>query len=103
MSKEILIIADYSEQPLLDINELCEICAVTPEFVSQVIAYEIILPVSSNTEFDLTQLKRLQAAIRLQRDLDLNLAGVAMVLDLLDELEQLRQQRALLHKHLHGG
>ena len=37
--------------------------------------------------------------MRLQRDLDLNLAGTALALDLLDELEQLRERlRALEHQ-----
>jgi chaperone modulatory protein CbpM len=37
-------------------------------------------------------LRRARIAVRLERDLELNLAGVALALDLLEELEQLRQQ-----------
>jgi DnaJ-class molecular chaperone len=35
--------------------------------------------------------KRTRIALRLQRDLDVNVAGVALALDLLDELQELRQ------------
>ena len=37
-------------------------------------------------------LRRVRRALRLERDLELNLAGVALALDLMDELEQLRNE-----------
>jgi chaperone modulatory protein CbpM len=37
-------------------------------------------------------LRRARVAVRLERDLELNLAGVALALDLLDELAQLRHE-----------
>jgi len=103
MTKEIIIIADYHQQTELSLQELCEICSVSPELVHQLVAYEIIVPTISHPHqyhFDLAQFKRLQSALRLQRDLDMNLAGIAIVLDLLEDLEDLRQQTELLKKHL---
>jgi len=44
---------------------------------------------------DTKALKRLQIAIRLQQDLGVNLAGSALVLDLLEEMQALRQ----MHGH----
>ncbi len=45
---------------------------------------------------------RLQAALRLQRDLGVNPEGAALVLDLLDELRDLRQRADLLERQLFG-
>lgn len=42
--------------------------------------------------FDSRALKRLQKTIHLQRDLRVNLAGAALVLDLLEEVEELRRK-----------
>jgi chaperone modulatory protein CbpM len=36
-------------------------------------------------------LKRLQIALRLQQDLDINLPGSALILDLLEEMERLKR------------
>ena len=101
--KEVLIIADYAMDSQLTLQELCDICSISPELVRQLIAYEIIVPVDGHADeyyFNLTQFKRLQSALRLQRDLDINLAGIAIVLDLLDEVRELRAHAALLNKHL---
>jgi chaperone modulatory protein CbpM len=41
--------------------------------------------------------QRVQTAIRLQQDLGVNLAGAALALDLLEELQELRCRQAWLH------
>jgi chaperone modulatory protein CbpM len=43
-------------------------------------------------------LQRAKTAVHLQRDLDVNLAGVALVLDLLEEMEELRERVKLLDR-----
>jgi chaperone modulatory protein CbpM len=40
--------------------------------------------------FPADSIRRARTAVRLQRDLELNLAGVALALDLLDRVERLR-------------
>lgn len=45
---------------------------------------------------------RLQTALRLQRDLELNPEGAALVLDLLDEIRSLRRRADLLERQLFG-
>jgi len=47
---------------------------------------------ASTWRFDGSALRRARAALRLARDLRLNAAGVALVLDLLDEVDTLRSQ-----------
>lgn len=45
---------------------------------------------------------RLQRALRLQRDLEVNLEGAALALDLLEELEELRRRSDRLERQLFG-
>ncbi|KPV40293.1 hypothetical protein AN478_09370 [Thiohalorhabdus denitrificans] len=45
---------------------------------------------------------RLQAALRLQRDLGVNPQGAALALDLLDELSDLRRRADILERQLSG-
>jgi chaperone modulatory protein CbpM len=47
---------------------------------------------------DLDALRRIQSALRLQRDLGINLPGAALALDLMKELDELRAELAMLHK-----
>ena len=45
--------------------------------------------------FSGAQLRRARIALRLERDLGVNAAGVALALELLEELEQLRRERRI--------
>lgn len=97
---ELVIIADPNE---ITLQELCEICSISSDFISHLMEYEIIHPKGREPEewvFDLAQLQRIKKAVRLQRDLDVNLAGVAVVLDLMEELQELRAEVELIHKHV---
>lgn len=103
MTKDVIIIADYADDTHLSIDEVCEICGVELVVVNDLVAYEIVIPSGSSQQdwvFDMEQLKRLRTALRLQRDLELNLAGIALVLDLLDEMQDLRAHSEILHKHI---
>lgn len=103
MTKEIIIIADYTEDVTFTLEELGEISGVEVALVRELITYDIIVPidaVSGQYKFDMGQLQRLQKALRLQRDLELNYAGIALVLHLLEEIKDLRAKSELLNKHL---
>jgi chaperone modulatory protein CbpM len=100
--KELIIVADYAQDVTFTLHELCEICHLSPEDIQTFIEYDIIHPIDTRGDewmFDIAHLQRLRTAIRLQRDLEVNLAGVGLVLELLDEMEQLRAQAALFEKH----
>jgi chaperone modulatory protein CbpM len=51
-----------------------------------------VVEVSSEWQFTGDALRRARLAVRLERDLELNLAGVALALDLLEELQELRRE-----------
>lgn len=87
------------------LREVCERGDCHAEFIIKLVDYGIIAPVEERPEarqwqFDVAALNRLQRAIRLQRDLKLNLPGLALSLDLLDEVNTMRRDMARLEQRL---
>ncbi|WP_336366018.1 chaperone modulator CbpM [Marinobacter sp. C2H3] len=87
------------------LREICERGECHAEFVITLVDYGILAPLDEAQEarrwqFDVLALSRLRTAQRLQRDLDLNLPGLAMSLDLLDEVQSLRREVARLNQRL---
>jgi chaperone modulatory protein CbpM len=82
----------------VSIDELCRICAVRTEYVLELIQEGVIAPAAGSApdtwRFTSLHVRHAKMASRLQRDLGVNLAGAALALQLLDELETLRAQRA---------
>ena len=75
------------------------------EFVIKLVDYGIIAPLEDypearQWEFDVAALSRLRKAQRLQRDLKMNLPGLAMSLELLDEVEEMRREVARLNHRI---
>ncbi|MBA3660885.1 MAG: MerR family transcriptional regulator [Gammaproteobacteria bacterium] len=99
--KDLIIIADYTAQSQLTLKELCEACRVSEEIINNLIEFEIVSPPASNADertFNLIELKRVQRALRLRRDLNVNLEGIGVLLDLIEQLEQLKQQLHFFEK-----
>jgi chaperone modulatory protein CbpM len=69
-------------------------CAVDQRHIVEFVEEGILNVVDMRTEwhFSGAALRRARIAVRLERDLELNLAGVALALELLDELQQLRHE-----------
>ncbi len=81
------------EQQHYDLNSFAQVCGQSPEWVLQLIEYDI-LPHRLNASdlyFLVDDVSRAQKAYRLQRDFDASFTAVAMMLDLIEELEQLRR------------
>ena len=81
------------ETTTLTLDELSCACSVRVERIIELVEEGILDPVGSEVGewcFPGSSLGRARVAMHLQRDLDINVAGVALVLDLLDELESLR-------------
>jgi chaperone modulatory protein CbpM len=77
--------------------EVCAACSVTEELVIEIVAEGIVEPLGgerAHWRFTGVALTRVQRALRLQRDFGINLAGAALALDLLEELERLRRAQA---------
>lgn len=81
------------EEITLSLHEVCEVCGTEESVVFEMIDEGIAEPLdigARTPEFSGIAVTRLLTACRLQRDLHINLAGVALALDLLDEISVLR-------------
>ena len=70
-------------------------CAVDERHIVEFVEEGVLNVVEINTtewHFTGTALRRARLALRLERDLELNLAGVALALELMEELEHLRRE-----------
>jgi len=80
------------------LHELCVICNIPAEIVHEMIDEGLIRPSGTGPlrwRFTALEIRRVQTTLRLQRDLRINLPGCALVLDLLEELEELRRRSRL--------
>jgi chaperone modulatory protein CbpM len=83
------------EEVEMTLDEFCLACSQSTAWVVELVEEGILEPVEWEAErwrFSGVSLVRAQAARRLQRDLDVNLPGVALALDLLDEISELRER-----------
>jgi len=87
--------AIFEESAILTIQELSHMCAVDERHIVELV-HEGVLSVieieATEWRFTGAALRRTRLALRLERDLEINLAGVALALDLMEELEHLRRE-----------
>jgi chaperone modulatory protein CbpM len=84
------------ESLTLTLNELCEYCGVEESIVIEMVQEGIAKPIdeaSTRWQFSGRSVARIRIAHRLRRDLQVNLAGAALALDLLEEIESLKARR----------
>jgi len=78
------------------IEEICVACQVEQGWVAGLVSHGVIEPVEGGrpgvARYAAASVMRVAKAKRLERDLSLNTPGVALVLDLLDEIERLRSK-----------
>lgn len=78
----------------LNFEEFCRMCHASENFVLSLMAEGVIEPRGRDRarwRFTGRSVCRTQVAIRLHEDLGVNLPGVALALDLLEEIERLRR------------
>lgn len=89
--------AILEEEVELTLGDLCRSCRVEADFVVELIQEGVIDPLEPAEQrwtFSGQSLMRLRRAVNLHQDLGLNLAGVALALELLDERARLRVELA---------
>ncbi len=72
--------------------QLCEVCALHAEAVEAMVEEGVVAPIgggASHWRFTRSTVVRVRTALRMQRDLHVNLAGAALALDLLERIETL--------------
>ncbi len=95
MKNKVLTGVLLDEQTKLSLNDLCLACSSSADWIIELVEYGALEPIGREQidwYFSEQSLVRAQTAMRLQRDLDINLAGIALALDLLDEIKLLRLQ-----------
>lgn len=88
MDHDILHGVVIEESEALSLFELCQICNVEVEWITALVNEGILEPAGTQSEnwfFSGVALRRVQIVRHLQRDLDVNLSGAALVLELLEE------------------
>ncbi len=87
----------------LGLNELCERCGLKPLLLVELVGLGLVTPKIVEPDqwlFRATAVPTLHQAQRLRRELDLDWQGVAVAMDLLAQLRELRQQVDSLQRQL---
>ena len=96
MNQKILTGILLDERTELSLEELSRAGGSSTEWVIELVEEGVLDPIGHDRalwRFTGTSLQRARAATRLQNDLNINLAGIALALDLMDEIQN-------LHEHL---
>lgn len=84
----------------LSLNDLCRACSSNEQWIIELVEEGALEPLEDLTRqrhpeqwhFSVNSIQRARTARRLQRDLDINLSGIALALDLLSEIETLESR-----------
>ena len=90
----------------LSVADICASVGVTEDLVREVVAHGIVEPRGDAPEewyFDAHMAIVAKKAFRLQRELEIDWAGVAVALELMDKLEQLSSENNMLRQRLWAG
>lgn len=101
MSKEIISGILLDETCSLTLGELSRACRVHAEWIVELVDEGILEPSGPDVvhwRFSGNCLQRINKVRHLQQDLGINIAGAALVLDLIDELEGLRARLQVLDR-----
>jgi chaperone modulatory protein CbpM len=87
------------EEVELTFSQLCFVCDLPAERVLEFVEEGLVEPIGREQRswrFSGSSVRRVHCAMRLERDLGVNLAGAALALELIDELSRLRQRLSRL-------
>lgn len=91
--KTVLVGTILEEEVVLSLGDLCRASRLSAERVIELAEEGVVEPIGRTPEswqFRGVSLRRIRCAERLKDDLGVNTAGIALVLDLLEELGELR-------------
>lgn len=99
-----LLVFDFEHgSPAYSIHEVSELCDVTIERVVSLVEFGVLQPEGETRDewrFPAHSIIQARRAQRLQRDLELDLAGLALALELLEEIDGLRREVRRLRDQL---
>lgn len=99
MNNKLITGVVLDQQVEFSLSEICHICNCHAEWVIELVAEGILDPIGDDQtqwRFSGSGLRKAHTAMRLERDLGLNLEGVALALDLMEQIEELKER---LYRH----
>ncbi len=90
-------------QVQLTFHEACREAGIEQHYLLEIVQHGIVEPEGTQPadwRFDDNMLSRVQRACRLCRDLEIDLAATAMVMELLEERQRLRRENEMLQRRL---
>lgn len=87
----------------INLQELCRATFISAEIVIDIVEHGIVEPAGQTPEewiFSPLMVVTTRKALRLHRDLDINWAGIALAVSLLNELEELRDKNQILERRI---
>lgn len=87
------LLDDETEIPMV---EVCRACQAEEAFIAELVDHGLLNPSGGRRRdewsFDVVGLRRIRTASRLRRDLNIDVASLALVIELLEELHELRER-----------
>ncbi len=86
-----------------DLQEICDRCLADANTVIKLVECGVVEPegrTATHWRFSANDYLRLRRALRLKRDLEINEPGIALVLEVLDELQAMRAELKRLRRRL---
>jgi len=84
---------ELMEEMNLTLGDLCRACGVHAEWIAALVEEGVLEPRGrgmTHWRFTSGSVRRVQMVMRLQRDLQINLSGAALALELVEEIRALR-------------
>ncbi|WP_341960264.1 chaperone modulator CbpM [Pseudomonas sp. RC10] len=88
---------------VVDMKEFCQVVDMPAAYVIEIVEHGIVEPQGHRPDdwlFDTYSLSIAKRAAKLHHDLEMEWDGVALALNLLDELEQVRAENRMLKQRL---
>jgi chaperone modulatory protein CbpM len=85
----------FEEYAVLSVDDLSRLCAVDRNAIVELVEEGVLTVIevdATEWRFPGAALRRARTAMRLQRDLEVNLPGVALALELMEQLDRLRRE-----------
>jgi DNA-binding transcriptional MerR regulator len=92
----------HSRRSLLSVAEVARLTGLPANAITRFLDLGLIDPVETHPEpfFTVSVVLRVRRIVRIHRDLDVNWAGIGVVMDLLDKINALEQEVAQLRTEL---
>jgi len=92
-----------TEHSLLTLEDLASAAGLHPELVDVFVRYQLVEPTvhtSSCPLFPISSVERLKRILHLRHEMGVNLAGISVILDLTEQIENLETDLKMLRNQL---